>query len=118
MGFKIKICSGLFLLGAFSSFAQENDSIVPKVNKLDEVVVTGQYNPQSVKKSVFEVKVITRADIDRQAGNNLADILNQTLNINIIPNASTGKSGVQLFGLDAQYFKILVDAPENKPPAI
>jgi len=39
----------------------------------------------------------------------LADLLNQTLNINIIPNASTGKSGVQLFGLDAQYFKILVD---------
>lgn len=109
MGFKLKICSGLFLLGTVSGFAQENDSIVPKVNKLDEVVVTGQYNPQSVKKSVFEVKVITRADIDRQAGNNLADILNQTLNINIIPNASTGKSGVQLFGLDAQYFKILVD---------
>ncbi|MFY0483165.1 TonB-dependent receptor plug domain-containing protein [Flavobacterium sp. PLA-1-15] len=100
----------LFLLLPFLSltaFSQEkeNDSI----NNLSEVVITGQYNAQSVKKSVFQVKVISREDIDRQAGNNLADLLNQTLNINIIPNASTGKSGVQLFGLDAQYFKILVD---------
>ncbi len=90
----------------------QNDSIPKdsiKVNKLDEVIVTGQYNPQSVKKSVFDVTVISRRDIEQQAGNNLADVLNQALNITIIPNASTGKSGVQLFGLDSQYFKILID---------
>lgn len=80
-----------------------------KVEKLDEVVVTGQHNPQSVGKSVFEVKVISRKDIERQAGNNLADILNNTLNLNITPNPATGKSGVTLFGLDSQYFKVLVD---------
>ncbi len=76
---------------------------------LDEVVVTGQYNPQSVKKSIFEVKVINRDEIEQRAAINLADLLNQTLNINILPNTSTGKSGVSLFGLNAQYFKILID---------
>ena len=80
-----------------------------KIETLDEVVVTGQHNPQSVNKSVFEVKVISRNDIERQAGNNLADILNTTLNLNITPNTATGKSGVSLFGLDSQYFKVLVD---------
>ena len=89
------------------AYAQQDS--IPKVNKLDEVVITGQYNPQSVKKSVFQVNVISRSDIDRQAGNNLADLLNQTLNISITPNPTTGKSGVKLFGLDAQYMKILVD---------
>jgi len=89
------------------AYAQQDT--IPKVNKLDEVVITGQYNAQSVRKSVFQVNVITRADIDRQAGNNLADLLNQTLNISVTPNSNTGKSGVMLFGLDAQYFKILVD---------
>ncbi len=79
------------------------------VEKLDEVIVTGQYNPQSIKKSVFEVSIITRQQIDKQAGNNLADVLNQTLNITVVPSASTGKSSVQLFGLDGQYFKVLVD---------
>ncbi|SFU32275.1 outer membrane receptor for ferrienterochelin and colicins [Pustulibacterium marinum] len=100
----------LFLLFGIQLNAQQNDSIPKEKHEdLEEVVVTGQYNAQSVDKSVFEVRVINRREIDQLAGNNLADILNQTLNINIIPNASTGKSGVQLFGLDAQYFKILVD---------
>ncbi len=100
------------LLSTFWSQAQikkevANDTV--KTQTLDEVVVTGQISPQSVKKSVFEVKVITRRDIELRAGNNLADLLNQSLNINIIPNTSNGKSGVNLFGLDAQYFKVLID---------
>ncbi|RZJ70818.1 TonB-dependent receptor plug domain-containing protein [Flavobacterium sp.] len=96
-----------FICFGFCAFGQ-NDTIV-NGDKLKEVVVTGQYNPQSVKKAVYQVKVISRQDIDRQAGNNLADLLNQTLNITVMPNASTGKSGVSLFGLDSRYFKILVD---------
>ncbi|NMH29542.1 TonB-dependent receptor plug domain-containing protein [Flavobacterium silvaticum] len=102
---KVLLISCLFMTGFATA---QNDTLV-KGGKLSEVIVTGQFNPQSVDKSVFQVKVISRADIDRQAGNNLADLLNQTLNISVMPNASTGKSGVQLFGLDAQYFKILVD---------
>lgn len=97
----------IILLTGFYANAQ-NDTI-RKGGKLEDVVITGQYKAQSVKKSVYQVKVISRADIDRQAGNNLADLLNQSLNFNIIPNAASGKSGVSLFGLDAQYFKILID---------
>ncbi|MDN3725095.1 TonB-dependent receptor [Aequorivita sp. SDUM287046] len=98
-------------LSIFSLYSQQAPAIkdTTKVESLDEVVVTGQHNPQSVRKSVFEVKVISRNDIERQAGNNLADILNNTLNINISPNTANGKSGVSLFGLDSQYFKVLVD---------
>ncbi|WP_051229668.1 TonB-dependent receptor plug domain-containing protein [Psychroserpens burtonensis] len=94
------------------SLAQETqetakDSV--KVEKLKEVVVTGQINPQSVEKSVFEVKVIDRREIEKRAGVNLADLLNQTLNINIVPNLGNGRSEVSLFGLNGQYFKILID---------
>ncbi|WP_435263377.1 TonB-dependent receptor plug domain-containing protein [Tenacibaculum sp. nBUS_03] len=102
---------GLGLI-SISVFSQERievkkDSI--KENNLDEVVVTGQLRPQSVKKSVFEVKVITRKDIENRAGNNLADLLNQTLNVSVFQNSSTGKSGINVLGLDAKYFKVLVD---------
>ncbi|WP_242527912.1 TonB-dependent receptor plug domain-containing protein [Allomuricauda sp. CAU 1633] len=85
----------------------EKDSMA--MQHLEEVVLTGQINKQSVDKSVFEVKVIPRETMDRLAGNTLADVLNQSLNISIQPNPSTGKSSVELFGLDGQYFKILVD---------
>lgn len=100
----------IFLFTSVLSFAQvakKNDSISPE--NLEEVVVTGQLNPQSVSKSVVEVKVISRSDIERQAGNTLADVLNTTLNLNITPNTATGKSGISLFGLDSQYFKVLID---------
>ncbi|GGE20340.1 hypothetical protein GCM10010831_21790 [Psychroflexus salis] len=100
------------IICVYSSYAQKE--IKQKANNtwkenIKEVVVTGQINPQSVKKSVYEVKVINRKTIENLAANNLADVLNQSLNINIIPNTSTGKSSVNLFGLDGQYFKILID---------
>jgi len=79
------------------------------IQKIDEVVITGQYSKQSVKKSVFDVTVINAATIENNAANNLADLLNQNLNIQITPNASEGKSTISLFGLDGQYFKILQD---------
>jgi len=105
-------CFYLSLFFASYSLAQETKTVQKdsiKARELKEVVITGQHNPQSVEKSVFEVKVINRKEIEQRAANNLADLLNQTLNINITPNTSTGKSGVSLFGLDAQYFKILID---------
>src|SRR5690606_8366431 len=76
---------------------------------LEEVVLTGQYNPQSVNKSVFEVEVLTQQDIQLLAGNNLADVLTQTLNMNVVPNANGGKTGIQQFGFGSDYVKILVD---------
>ncbi|HET8809369.1 MAG TPA: TonB-dependent receptor [Flavobacteriaceae bacterium] len=73
------------------------------------MVLTGQYNPQSVDKSVFEVEVITKKEIKQMAGNNLADVLTQTLNISIVPNSGEGRSGISMFGFNSEYVKILVD---------
>lgn len=102
----------LFQIFSLNIFSQENASQrLDTVNsyKLDEVVVTGQLRPQSIKKSVFEVKVITRKDIDRRAGNNLADLLNQILNIDVFQNSSSAKSDINVLGLDGKYFKVLID---------
>ncbi|MFP9114426.1 TonB-dependent receptor plug domain-containing protein [Flavobacterium sp. RHBU_3] len=77
--------------------------------KLDELVITGQFEPQSLKKSVYNVRVITRADIENRAANNLADVLTQYLNITVRPSGADGRSSVSMFGLDGQYFKILID---------
>lgn len=104
---KIKITLFIAFLFCQISFAQTRDTIV--ANKLSEVVVTGQLGPQSIKKSVFNVRVISKEDIKQLAGNNLSDVLNQYLNITIQNSGSDGRSTVSMFGLDSQYFKILVD---------
>src|SRR5690606_2500623 len=59
--------------------------------------------------AVHNVTVINRAKIENLGAITLADALNQVLNITIMPNTKTGKSGVKMFGLDAQYFTILID---------
>lgn len=73
------------------------------------MILTGQYNPQSVDKSVFEVEVISHEDIKQMAGITLDDVLKQTLNLNITPNAGEGRSGIEQFGFNSEYIKILVD---------
>lgn len=105
---KIKITLFAGFLFCTYSFAQQKDSIASK-EKLSEVVVTGQFEPQSIKKSVFNVRVISKENIKQLAANNLADVLNQYLNISVTSNGDDGRSKVSMFGLDAQYFKILVD---------
>lgn len=108
----MKINFTLFIIIAFSislsAQEKQKDSIASQ-EKLSEVVVTGQFEPQSIKKSVFNVRVISSQDIKNLAANNLSDVLNQYLNITVRPSGTTGRSTVSLFGLDAQYFKILVD---------
>ncbi|NRD20440.1 TonB-dependent receptor [Winogradskyella eckloniae] len=108
---KNKITIYFFLFFFSFAIAQERTAAVDstKTESLDEVVVTGQINPTSIKKSVHNVIVINRKQIEQVAANNLADLLNFNLNLNIIPNAQTGRSTISFFGLDSQYFNILID---------
>lgn len=105
---KIVAFFSLFLF-PYSVMAQEKVKDSAQTIALQEVVVTGQFEPQSIRKSVFDVTRITRQDIESQAANNLADLLNQYINITIVPQSGTGRSTVSMFGLDGRYFKILVD---------
>ena len=97
-----------FILLSLSVYSQDQQKDLI-VNPLSEVVITGQIEAQSLNKSVNNVRVITKEDIKKLAANNLADVLNQYLNISIKTSGSDGRSTVSMFGLDAQYFKILVD---------
>ncbi|MCL6267819.1 TonB-dependent receptor plug domain-containing protein [Flagellimonas myxillae] len=92
--------------------SQQVDSLEQEsmaIKQLNEVVVTGESKVMSLSKKLFAVGVVDQKDIAKVAGNNLADILNYNLNITITPDASTGRSTVNMFGLDGQYVKILID---------
>lgn len=87
--------------------AQKKDTL--QSGNIDEVVITGQYNQQSIKKSLYKVEVISEEDIKRMAVNNVAEVLNQTLNIFIVPEKNSGDSKADIMGMRADYTKILVD---------
>ena len=103
---KRKILSILTLfpvaLGVFAQVKIDSTTI-------EEVVITGQYSPQSIKKSLYKVEVITSEDIQRRAATNVAEVLNQTLNILIIPEKNSGDSKANILGMGADYTKVLID---------
>lgn len=109
MQIHIKAVISLSVLFSMNAFSQEKVIDTTKATNIEEVVVTGQFEPQSLRKSVHNVRVISKEDMKRLAANNLGDVLNQYLNISIRTNGNDGRSSVSMFGLDSQYFKILMD---------
>lgn len=102
------ICAGLLTLSSVhAQIDEEIDST--EIVGLDNMVITGQYSAQSVDKSIYKVEVITAEDIKNFAGNTVADILNQNLNIFIQPSREDGRSTVDVLGLNGNYTKILID---------
>ncbi|GAA4162402.1 TonB-dependent receptor [Chryseobacterium ginsenosidimutans] len=87
--------------------AQENDSLNQK--KIEEVVITGQYMQQSINKSIYKVEVIDAQQIKNMAVTNVAEVLNQNLNILIQPNRGSGDSNANIMGLSGEYTKVLID---------
>ncbi|ASK32545.1 TonB-dependent receptor [Chryseobacterium sp. T16E-39] len=104
---KKKVLSILSLSTVLWINAQEKDSLNQK--KIEEVVITGQYMQQSINKSIYKVEVIDAEQIKNMAATNAADVLNQTLNIQITPNTNSGNSTANIMGLGGDYVKILID---------
>jgi outer membrane receptor for ferrienterochelin and colicins len=97
----------LFALIIVSVASAQEDTT--QARDLSEVVITGQYKPQSVKKSVYQVRTITKERIQQQGASKLQDVLNTELNIRFSQDPATGGSDISMLGLSGQNVKILVD---------
>lgn len=78
-------------------------------NALDEVVVTGQYEPQSIKKSVYQVRVISSERIRLRGALNVMGVLNNELGFRFSNDLTLGTTDVQLMGMSGRNVKILLD---------
>ncbi|MGP1501703.1 MAG: TonB-dependent receptor plug domain-containing protein [Bergeyella cardium] len=105
---KTKYTLGLLCIGMATAVqAQKTDSL--RTRDIKEVVITGQFSPQSINKSVYKVEVIDGAQIKNMAANNVAEVLNQNLNMLIVPDRSNGNSYANILGLGGEYTKVLID---------
>lgn len=104
------ICAaGLFQAAAAQSVKKYLPEDTTRAKDLEEVVVTGQYRPQSVKNSVYQIKVISRERIEKQGATRLQDVLRNELNLRFSQDLATGGSAITMLGLSGQNVKILVD---------
>ncbi|WP_338874477.1 TonB-dependent receptor [Spirosoma sp. SC4-14] len=77
--------------------------------QLNEVVVTGQYEAQSLKKSVYNVRVINSERIRLRAATNVMGVLNNELGFRFSNDLTLGTTDVQLMGMSGRSVKILLD---------
>lgn len=105
-----KLALSLIVLSASSgAFAQDKPADSISTYNLDEVVVTGQYEPQSVEKSVFKVRTIPMERIQARGAVRLQDVLNTELNIRFSQDLALGTSNMTIQGLAGQNIKLLID---------
>ncbi|MFC0181299.1 TonB-dependent receptor plug domain-containing protein [Pseudarcicella hirudinis] len=83
--------------------------IQEKSESLDDVVVTGQFTPQSVKNSVYQVRTISHEQIRLRGATNVQTILNTELGMRFSNDLTLGTSDVQLMGMSGQNVKVLLD---------
>jgi outer membrane receptor for ferrienterochelin and colicins len=89
-----------------NAIAQEDST---KSKMLSDVVVTGQYKPQSVKNSVYQVRTISKEIIQKLGAAKIEDVLGKQINFRFSQDVSTGGSGITMLGLKGQNIKILLD---------
>ena len=80
----------------------------PTVFNVDEVVVTAQYKPETVDKSIYKMKVLGNQLIEAKAAVTLTDALAGELNIRISRDNIFGSS-VVMQGLSGEHIKLLID---------
>lgn len=89
--------------------AKAADSVPVRVRDLQEVVVTGQYEPQSMRKSVYQVRSISGERIRLQGATNLTGVLNNELGIRFSNDRTLGTTDIELMGMSGRNVKILLD---------
>jgi outer membrane receptor for ferrienterochelin and colicins len=75
---------------------------------MEAVVVTGQYEPKPVDKSIYRIDVVDSRTLQERGVNNLAEALSNETSIRLSVDPSTGTS-IELQGMGGENIKYLVD---------
>jgi outer membrane receptor for ferrienterochelin and colicins len=84
------------------------DSILTAIS-VEDVVVTGQFEAQSLKNSVFQVRSIGSQTIKQKAATNALAALNTELGFRLSNDMTLGETDVQIMGMAGQNVKVLID---------
>jgi len=105
---KIYLSLALSFCG-FVTVAQVVKVDTVKANDLKEVVITGQFSPQSLRNSVYNVRTISAGRIKLRAANNVQQVLNTELGFRFSNDLTLGTTDVSLLGMTGRNVKILLD---------
>jgi len=108
--YKLLSYPGILLIAALFANPAAAQSLNDTTGKiLNEVIVTGQHTPQSVKNSVYQVRVINQERIRLSGATNIQQVLNNQLGFRFFNDNTLGTTDVELMGMNGRNVKILLD---------
>ncbi len=84
-------------------------TLAQSTSDLEQVVITGSFEPQSARNSVYQVRTIGATEISKRAPMILQDVLNTQVGIRFSQDNAVGASNMELLGMSGQNVKILID---------
>lgn len=76
---------------------------------MEELVVTGQFQPQSLRQSVYQVRTISNERIMMRSPVSIQGVLSTELGIRFSNDLTLGVSNISLMGMGGQNVKVLLD---------
>lgn len=76
---------------------------------LREVIVTGQFSPQSLRNSLYKVRLISQKQIQQKAATNIQDLLKTEIGFRMSNDMALGETDVELMGMSGNNVKVLID---------
>jgi len=105
---KIYLSIALLLVG-FEALSQEIMPDTTKAKDLKDVVITGQFGPQTLKNSVYNIRTISAERIRLRAATTVQQVLDTELGFRFSNDLTLGTTDVQLMGMTGRNIKILLD---------
>lgn len=84
-------------------------TIIEDSKQLDEIVVTGQFSRQSLRNSVYKVRVVNALQIEQRAATNVQSLLNTEIGIRLSNDLALGETDFELMGMSGNNVKVLID---------
>lgn len=84
-------------------------AIEENVAQLDEIVVTGQFSPQSMRNSLYKVRSITAQQILQKTPTSVESLLSTEVGIRLSNDMALGETSFELMGMSGSNIKILLN---------
>ncbi|MBN1598500.1 MAG: TonB-dependent receptor [Bacteroidales bacterium] len=82
--------------------------LTPEYYQLDNVVVTGQFRPQTIDNSIYKIEVLNSGKIKLKAASNMGDLLKNEQSFQYRSEGVLGDF-LRIRGLSGEHVKILID---------
>lgn len=106
------------IMVSFLGYETYSDTLMPGENRIirlktdfinmEPVVVTGQYQPKLVDRSIYKIDVLDAQTLQERGVNNLAEALSNETNIRLRVDPSIGTS-IEMQGMGGENIKYLID---------